>query len=116
MPPWARPNAWLRCSGGAALTKAAAAASWKHANTPDTARIVSARGSRGPTAKSISTPHAAMASGPIHRSRRPGLTSRLKAMEPTMAPNASAASTKPTVAEPPPSERAKGAATPSGAL
>src|SRR5450755_4218740 len=116
MPPWARPNAWLRWSGGAAVTKAAFAASWKQASTPDRARMASAAGSQGRGANSTSTAQVAIASGAVQRSRRSGLTTRLNATEPTMAPNAPAARTRPSATDPPSSERASGAAIPSGAL
>ena len=68
----------------------------------------------GPRKKAASTAAARTASGPINRSLIEGPTRRLKAIEPTTEPRAAAARNSPTVADPPPSIRASGAATPSG--
>src|ERR1017187_4345348 len=104
IPPTAKPNAWLRCSAGAARTKAALAASWKHVNTPDAAKISRAGRRGGERAKSMRTVQAATASGPITLSRRAGLTARPNTSDPIDAPRTSKASSSPTVTEPPPRE------------
>ena len=99
-----------------AATNEAFAASWKQSKRPDTASTISAMGNGGRKTNRMRTPHAAAASGLIHRTRVAGATNRLKVIAPTVAPKAGAARMSPTATAPPPRAAASGAETPSGML